>query len=185
MKKLKIILATTGASGICYAMALAKALRKHKIFIVVTDSAKKVMEHEEPHALFELKKCGAVFEEHVIDAPFASGSFKADAMIVCPCSMKTLAAVACGFSHNLVARAADVMIKERKPLVLVLREMPLSPIHLENALKLSRLGVVVMSASPGFYHKPKKIEDLVNHVAGKVLDAIGLEHKLFKRWGSK
>ncbi|NYZ78046.1 UbiX family flavin prenyltransferase [Candidatus Micrarchaeota archaeon] len=182
---MKIILAVTGASGISYALVLAKALQKHQLFIVVTDSAKKVMMHEEPDALSELKKCGAVFEEHAIDAPIASGSFKADAMIVCPCSMKTLAAIACGFSHNLVARAADVMIKERKPLVLVLREMPLSAIHLENALKLARLGVVIIPASPGFYHKPKKIEDLVNHVAGKVLDIIGLENELFKRWGSK
>lgn len=185
MKKMKIILAVTGASGVCYALSLAKALQKQELFIVVTDSAKRVFEHEEPRALTELRKCGEVFGEDEIDAPIASGSFKPDAMIVCPCSMKTLAAIACGFSHNLVARAADVMLKERKPLVLVLREMPLSAIHLENALKLARLGVVIMPASPGFYHKPKKIEELINHVAGKVLDAIGVEHEIFKRWGSK
>ena len=187
MKKKKIVLAVTGASGIVYGVALAKALKRlrHQVFIVVSDAAKKVAEYEFPKALAELKKCGKVYSEKEIDAPVASGSFRADAMVVCPCSTKTLAAIAHGYSYNLVVRAADVMLKERKRLVLVLRETPLHSIHLENALKLSRMGVIVLPACPGFYPKPKEIKDLINHLVGKVLDSLEIENKLFKRWGVK
>ncbi|MBI5036889.1 UbiX family flavin prenyltransferase [Candidatus Micrarchaeota archaeon] len=179
----RIVLAVTGASGIAYALALATSLKKtHELHVIVSDNAKKVMEYEEKNALKALAKCGKIYSEHQIDASIASGSFKYEAMIVCPCSMKTLAAIACGFSHNLISRAADVCIKEQRKLVLVPREMPFSAIHLENMLKLARIGVVILPACPGFYHGPRKIGDLINHVVGKILDVLGVENSLFKRW---
>ncbi|MCX6767304.1 MAG: UbiX family flavin prenyltransferase [Candidatus Micrarchaeota archaeon] len=182
---MKIVLGVTGASGIQYAVRLAQALKKSgaELSIAVTDSAKKVAEYELPSAPAEFKKLAPVFSEHDIDAPFASGSAGFDAVVVCPASMKTVAAIACGFSYNAITRAADVAIKERKKLVLVPREMPMSEIHLENLLKLARLGAIIIPACPGFYHHPKKVGDLVNHVAGKVLDSLGVKHELFKRWG--
>jgi len=183
---MKIVLGVTGASGIQYAVCLARELRKSgaDLSIAVTDSAKKVAEYECREALAEFKKCGRVFSGSDIDAPFASGSAGFDAVVVCPCSMKTAAAIACGFSYNSVTRAADVAIKEGKKLVVVPREMPMSEIHLENLLKLARIGAIVIPAAPGFYHQPKKVGDLVNHVVGKVLDSLGVKHELFKRWGS-
>lgn len=187
---MRVTLALTGASGAAYGIRLAEALKKAgvKLDIVVTPSAMKVMDYEEPggskKAVTRLEKCGEVFEDCEIDASPASGSSAPDAVVVCPCSMKTLSAIACGFSFNLVARAADVAIKEGKQLILVIRETPLSPIHLENMLKLAKLGVIIMPASPSFYHSPKKIEDQVDFIAGKVMDRLGVKHSLYTRWKS-
>jgi len=181
---LKIVLCVTGASGAAYAVRLAQELRKsrHELSIVVTDSAKKVFSCEEPSALLLLRKCGKLYSEDAVDASFASGSAKFDAVVVCPCSMKTLAAISCGFAYNAVCRAADVALKERKKLVLVPRETPLNEIHLENMLKLARMGAVILPACPAFYNSPKKAGDFIDFVAGKVLDCIGVENDLFKRW---
>lgn len=117
-------------------------------------------------------------------APIASGTGAADAMIVCPCTMGTLAAIAHGTSDNLIERAADVMIKEGRKLILVPREAPFSAIHLENMLKLSRIGVVMMAANPGFYHLPQRVEDLVDFMVAKLLDQLGVEHQLMEKWGN-
>ena len=181
---LKIVLCVTGASGAAYAVRLAQELKKAgaELSIVVTDSAKKVFAYEEPGALAALRKCGKTYSEDAVDAPFASGSAKFDAVVVCPCSMKTLAAISCGFAYNSVCRAADVALKERKKLVLVPRETPLHEIHLENMLKLARMGAVILPACPGFYHSPKKAGDLADFVVGKVLDSLGVENNVFKRW---
>ncbi len=127
-----------------------------------------------------------VYDDSNMAAPVSSGSFKIDGMVVIPCSMKTLASIANGLDDTLVARAADVCIKETRKVVLVPREAPLSRIHLENMSKLAGLpNVVIMPAMPGFYHRPKTMEDLIDHVVGKVLDQFEIQHDLFKRWGEK
>jgi len=123
------------------------------------------------------------YENSQMDAAMASGSFKTDGMLVVPCSMKTLSGIANGYAGTLIERAADVTIKEGRPLLLSPREMPFSAIHLENMLKLSRLGVRIAPPVAAFYHKPEKVDDMVNFFAGKILDLVGIEHKLFKRWG--
>ena len=174
----------TGASGVVYGVRLASELKKSEteLSIVVSDAAKKVLEAEVPGGLKQLKTCGRVLSENDLSADISSGSMRVDATVICPCSMKTLSAIANGYAHNLICRNADVAIKEQRKLILVVREMPLNAIHLENMLKLARLGVVILPASPGFYHKPKTIDDLVNHVVGKILDSLGLETNLFERW---
>jgi 4-hydroxy-3-polyprenylbenzoate decarboxylase len=116
-------------------------------------------------------------------APIASGSFKTDGMLIVPCSMKTLAGIASGYAHNLIERAADVTIKEGRRLLLSPREMPFSAIHLDNMLSLARLGVMIAPPVPAFYSHPEKIDDVVNFVVGKILDCMGIDHRLFPRWG--
>jgi 4-hydroxy-3-polyprenylbenzoate decarboxylase len=121
-----------------------------------------------------------------MEAPIASGSFKTDGMLIVPCSMKTLSGIANGYANNLIERTADVTIKEGRALLLSPREMPFSAIHLENMLKLARIGVKIVPPVLAFYHKPKKIDDIVDFIAGKILDAVGVEHEIYRRWeGSK
>lgn len=185
---MKIILAITGASGIPIGIRLAEALRKHELSIIVSENAKKVMSYEVEDMnkiLSKLKDYGRMYSEAEIDAPSASGSALFDTMVVCPCSMKTLSAIANGYCYNLITRSADVMLKEGRKLILVPRETPVSAIHLENMLKLSRLGVVILPASPAFYYRPKKVEDMVDFIVGKVLDSLGIKNELYKRWDKK
>ncbi len=183
---MRVVLGITGASGVIYGLRLASELKKAgtELTIIVSDAAKKVMAAETPGGLEELAKSGSMLSEHDLDADVSSGSAKFDSTVVCPCSMKTLSAIANGYAFNLICRNADVAIKEQRKIVLVTRETPLSVIHLENMLKLARLGVVILPASPGFYHQPKSVDELVDHVVGKVLDVLRVESKLFKRWKS-
>jgi len=176
---MRILVAITGASGIAYSRRLVQALTDggHEIKVVVSKGASKVAEAEgEP-----LPKSD--YEESDFSAPFASGSHLADAMVVCPCSLKTLGEIAGGLGSNLISRAAEVMLKERRKLVLVVRETPLSHIAIKNMETVTLAGGVILPACPGFYHKPKGVDDLVNFVVGKTLDQLGVENKLFKRWG--
>jgi 4-hydroxy-3-polyprenylbenzoate decarboxylase len=181
---LKVVLGVTGASGAVYGVRLASELAKTgtELTIIVSDAAKRVLAAETRDGLKELEGHGRLLTEHDIDADVASGSAKTDAVIVCPCSMKTIAAIAYGYAYNLICRTADVAIKERRRLVLVVREMPFSVIHLENMLKLAKLGAVILPACPGFYHEPKTVNDMVDHVVGKVLDMLSVESELYKRW---
>jgi 4-hydroxy-3-polyprenylbenzoate decarboxylase len=180
---MKLVIGITGASGALYGKRLIgglQAMRKG-YSLVITDGARMTAEYEGVKLPARNVKKG-IYGEKDFAAPFASGSAAPDAMIVCPCSMKTLAAIANGYADNLLTRTADVCIKEQKKLVLVIREMPLSAIHLENALKLARLGVVIMPASPGFYGKTTKVEQLVDFVVGRALKSAGIENKLYERW---
>lgn len=183
---MKLIVAVTGASGIIYALSFMKAAKKHdiKTHLIVTDSAKTVAEHEigEIQPLFDL--ANHVYDPNELSAGIASGSYPIDGMVIVPASMKTIAALATGFSDNLVTRTADVQLKERRPLIVVPRETPLHTVHLENMAKLSSLGAVILPAMPGFYHKPEGIDDLVDFISGKILDQLRIKNKMFTRWGS-
>jgi len=182
---LKIVLGITGASGVIYGIRLAEELNNcgSQLTMIVSDAAKTVIEAEVPRGLERLTKVGTILSEHDLDAVVSSGSVKFDASIVCPCSMKSLSAIASGFAYNLICRNVDVAIKEHRKVVLVIRETPLSAIHLENMIKLARLGVTIMPACPGFYHKPGSIDELINHLVGKVMDSVGIETTLYRRWG--
>lgn len=190
--------AITGASGAVYGVTLAERLAEagHEVALVVSPDGVTVLKEEtgidwsgKPSAVqraLDRRFSGRVtwWEAKNFYAPIASGSNLNDGMVIAPCSMKTAAAVAHGLSASLIERAADVTLKERRPLVVVPRETPLSVIHLENLLTLSRAGAHVVAAMPAFYHRPKSIEDLVAFVVGRVLDHLGVAHQLVPRWGS-
>jgi 4-hydroxy-3-polyprenylbenzoate decarboxylase len=187
------VVGITGASGSIYGIRLIQelALRKHRINVVVTTAGKEVMAEELGAPDFEhLNKLGLsgaggqirIWDNDKYEAPFMSGSGAPDAVVIIPCSMGKLAAVANGISGNLIERAADVALKENRQLILVVRETPLSLIHLENMVKAARAGAQILPAMPAFYHHPKTVDDMVNFVVGKVLNLLGIEHNLFKGW---
>ncbi len=192
---MKIIVAITGASGATLGLRVLEALRRGKIetHTVVSNGAMEVLKHEcgndndDDDGLKKImekirKNSSRLYGEKDFAAPIASGSFATDGMVVAPCSMKTLAAISHGYSDNLITRAADVCIKQKRRLVLVPRETPFSSIHLENMLKLSNLGVWIVPAVYGLYFKPKKVEDIESYIAGRALEAMGIEHDLYLRW---
>jgi 4-hydroxy-3-polyprenylbenzoate decarboxylase len=183
---MKLIIAVTGASGIIYAVNFLNAIKRYKIetHLIITNSAKSVAEHEigDINQLIELSDYQ--YNQEDISSCIASGSYKVFGMVIIPASMKTISALANGFSDNLVTRAADVQLKEKRHLIVVPRETPLHAIHLENMAKLSQLGVIVLPAMPGFYHKPETIDDLADFISGKILDQLGVENGLYTRWGS-
>ncbi len=182
---MKIVVGITGASGSVYALRLIDVLRQagHDVHAVVTDSGWQVLDYECGVSQAMLAaRVKVLYDNANVGAAIASGSFRADAMVVLPCSMKTAASIAHSLSDNLLTRAADVMLKEGRRLVLVPRETPMHAIHLENLLKLSQLGVRIMPAAPGFYHRPKTIADLVDMLVGKICDQLGIETDLFARW---
>jgi flavin prenyltransferase len=185
VRRLRVVLGITGASGIVYGVRVAEELAKSgvELTIIVSDAARRVLAAEMPKGMKVLKKGGRVLGAGEVEADIASGSARVDATVICPCSMKTLSAIANGYADNLICRSADVALKEHRKLVLVVRETPLNAIHLENMLKLARLGVVIIPASPGFYHKPETIDDLVNHIVGKIMDVLEIKSNLYRRWG--
>lgn len=183
---MRIAVAITGASGVQYGIRLLEVLQSRKdveIHLIVSKNAGQIIELESKKKLKEIKQLADhSYDEGDLAAPFASGSFELDAMVIVPCSMKTLAAVANGIADNLITRAADVCLKEERTLILVLRETPLSLVHIENMLSAKRAGAIIMPASPAFYIKPEKIEDLLDFIAGRVLDLLKLKHSLYERW---
>ncbi len=187
--KMRLVVGISGSSGIIYGIRLLEVLSERKdieVYLIITRAAELILREELSKSKESVVKLAEHFyEPDEMDAPIASGSFSIDGMVVVPCSMKTLAGISSGYSENLLLRVADVTIKENRPLIIVPRETPLSPIHLENMLKLSRIGVTVLPAIPAFYHKPSMVGDIVDYVIGKILDALNIEHSLFKRWKSR
>lgn len=183
---MRVVVGISGGSGSIYGVALLKVLQELGVetHLVVSTLGEYVTEHECDINLQELKSLATYYHENKdLAAPIASGSFLTDAMVIVPCSMKTISAVANGLSDNLLTRAADVTIKENRKLIVVPRETPLSSIHLENMLKLSRTGVTVLPASPGFYSHPESIGDMVSAIVARILDQMKIEHNLIPRWG--
>lgn len=201
MSQKTITLIMTGASGAQYGLRLLEQLisKQHKVYLLLSRPAQLVINTET-----ELKLPGRaqdiqqyfselhqaqpdqlkVFEREQWMAPIASGTSVSDATVVCPCTTGTLSAIACGSSRNLIERAADVALKEKKTLILVVRETPFSEIHLENMLKLARMGSVILPANPGFYNKPKSVDDVVDFIVARILDHLQIKHELTLRWGS-
>jgi len=196
----KIALAITGASGVQYGFRLLEVLLKnnHHVYLMLSKAAQVVIgmesdlklparKTEQKKFLCELYQVDTdlldIFGDEEWTAPVASGSAKVDAMVVAPCSMSTLSQIAVGASSNLMERAADVMLKERRKLIIVPRETPFSDIHLENMLKLSRMGVVVMPANPGFYNKPASVNDIIDFMVARILDQLDIEQDLLPPWG--
>jgi 4-hydroxy-3-polyprenylbenzoate decarboxylase len=181
---MRIVVGITGASGTIYAQKLVEKLsKKSDLEIVVSESGREVIRYENPQFLTDVNKYGDVYENNSFHAPIASGSHLFDAMIIVPCSMKTLGLIANGIADNLIVRAAEVCLKEKRKLILCPRETPLTPLHLENMAKLSRIGVIVAPLMPSFYTKPKTIDDMVEHVVNRLMDLLGLPEKNAKRWG--
>lgn len=195
-----ITLAMTGASGAQYGLRLLECLLEagHQVYLMISAPAQVVISMETDLKLSSQPKEMArylstlyhaqpeqlhVFGRDQWTAPVASGSGAPKAMVICPCTSATLSAVAIGASRDLLERAADVMLKEGRKLILLHREMPVSAIHLEHMLKLANLGVTIMPASPGFYQKPQTIEDLVDFVVARILDHLDITHELLPRWG--
>ncbi len=193
------VIAISGASGSIYGVRLVKELARSadNIYLCVSRQAFSIIKMEtgadwagKTEAAIEKKVRKyyssnkiKYFGEGNLESPVASGSFKTDGMFVVPCSMKTLSGIAAGYANNLIERAADVVIKEGRKLIVAPREMPFNAIHLENMLKLARMGVTVAPPIPAFYQGPETIDDIVDFVVGKLLDSAGVTHNLFKRWG--
>lgn len=186
----------TGASGAVYGIRLVQELLKadYGVHLIITEAGWQVLKEEHQFDTSDREKLinklfsmdsGRLYYHTLRDftAPIASGSYRNEGMVVIPCSMGTLSSIANGSSSNLLERTADVMLKEGRKLLLVPRETPFNQIHLENLLKVSKVGGKIIPAMPGFYHQPKSMDDLINFVVGKVLDSIGVDHQLFTRWG--
>lgn len=194
--QLPIVVAITGASGAPYAVRLLEQLvaAEKPVWLIVTAHGLRLLRTEMDLdsvdalrtriGMTDWKRLITVYDDADRGAAPASGSARNDGMVICPCSMGTLSAISVGASRSLVERSADVMLKERRKLVLVPRETPLSAIHLSNMLRLTRAGAVVLPAAPGFYNRPESISDLVDFVVARVLDQMGVENNIAKRWGS-
>jgi 4-hydroxy-3-polyprenylbenzoate decarboxylase len=199
MKSRHFVVAITGASGVIYGLRLCREIIRcqEDLTVLISSAGHQVLQEEcglhwqgsearVAQLLRDYLQAGeqqlSYYAEDNFQAPIASGSNAPDAMVVCPCSMGTLSRIAAGNSGNLLERCADVVLKERRTLVMVPRETPLNEIHLENMLKLARMGVTMVPPMPAFYHRPRSIDDLIDFVVGKVLDVLGLEHSLYRRW---
>ena len=182
---MKLVIAITGASGVIYGKRLLEVLHNKKVetHLVISTAAKKIIKLELETSEKNIEKlANHVYEIDDWSSPIVSGSFKTNGMVIVPCSMKTLAGIACGFAENVILRAADVVLKEKRKLILVPRETPLNTIHLGNMLDLSKQGVIIVPAMPAFYHRPKNIEEMIDFVVGRILDQLDIQHSLYRRW---
>lgn len=183
---MEIVVGVTGATGTIHALNLLKALRsagKVHTHLIMSDWAKENLAIETNYSLEDIEDLAtAVYDNKNLGAKTSSGSFITDGMVIVPCSMKTLSSVAHGYDDNLISRTAGVMIKEGRRLILSPRETPLSPIHLENMLKLARIGVRIVPPMPAFYNHPRSMEDLIDHHTMKLMDQLGIEYAKVKRW---
>ena len=180
-----IVVAITGASGVIYGIKLLEALKELDIknSLVISDAARIVIESETEYNVDDvIKMADKYYDFNDLTASINSGSFKADGLVIVPCSMKTLSSIANGYGANTITRVADVSLKERRPTVIVPRETPLRSIHLQNMLTLSQEGAVILPAMPGFYSTHDTVEDQINFIVGKILDCLKIENDLYKRW---
>ena len=183
---MRLVVALTGSSGAVYGVEVLQILRKLGIetHLVISEWGERNIQIETDYPVDFVKSLASrCYSNDNMAAPISSGSFKTDGMVIVPCSMKTLSSISSGYDDNLISRAAGVCIKESRRLVIVPRETPLSRIHLQNMTQLAELGVIVLPAMPGFYHRPKSIDDVIAHIVGKILDQFGVQHKAFRRWG--
>lgn len=195
------ILGISGGSGAPYALRLLEVLLRegHQVKAVISTAGEKVLElecglklegdlmdkQEQLRQALQIDKAEVgleLYQHKNVAAPISSGSYKADAMVVAPCSMGTLGRIAYGISNDLISRAADVSLKERRKLILMPRETPLSEIHIRNMLTVTQAGAIVLPAAPGFYHNPQSIDDLINMIVSRILDHLGVDNTIFKRW---
>jgi 4-hydroxy-3-polyprenylbenzoate decarboxylase len=185
---MRLIVAITGATGAIYGVRVLERLREAGVetHLVVSRWGGRTLLHETPYSREHVEAlAGVSYAPGDMGAAISSGSFATDGMIIAPCSAKTLAAIAHGYGENLVHRAADVVLKERRKLVLAVREAPLSEIHLENMLRLSRMGAVVIPPMPAFYNHPQTVDDIVDHTVARMLDQFGIEMRGAPRWSGE
>lgn len=185
---MRLIVGISGATGAILGVRTLEMLRELEVesHLVLSSWGARTIEHETPYTVDDVRAMATVAHSpNDQGATISSGSFKTDGMVIAPCSMKSVAAIASGLGMDLLGRAADVILKEQRKLVLVARESPLSPIHLENLLRLARIGVVVLPPVPAFYNHPQSVSDIVDHVVVRILDQFGLEAPCAKRWDGK
>ncbi|HEY3209970.1 MAG TPA: UbiX family flavin prenyltransferase [Actinomycetota bacterium] len=185
---MRLVIGMTGATGVVYGIRMLEVLRETPVetHLVMSLWAERTMVAETDRKPDDVRQLADyTWEEHDEAAPLATGSYLTDGMIVAPCSMKSLAAIANGLSETLIHRAADVTLKEHRRLLLLVRESPLSVIHLENMLKVARAGGLLVPPLPSFYARPRTIDEMIDHTVGRVLDLFGIEHGLVRRWGEK
>ncbi len=184
---LRLVVGISGASGVIYGLRTLEILHSMKIetHVVLSHWGEKNIEIETDKTIEYVRSLStALYRNDSLAAPISSGSFLHGGMIIVPCSMKTLASIANGYDETLISRAAGVTLKESRLLVVVPRETPLSRIHLQNMLKLSEAGAVILPAMPGFYHKPTSLQDMIDHLVGKIIDQFNIRNNLSRRWGS-
>lgn len=181
-----LIIGITGASGVIYGIRLLEVLSTRKdveTHLIISQAGETNIKYETGWKIEDVKALANFsYDIHDMGAQLASGSFKNDGMIVIPCTMKTLSALANSYSDNLLTRAGDVALKERRKLILVARETPLHLGYIRNMERLSEIGAIILPPAPSFYYQPKTIEDIIDHILGKILDILGIEHNLFPRW---
>lgn len=181
-----LIVAITGATGVIYGIRLLEVLssiRDIETHLIISEAGEVTIKYETNRSLDEIKALASFsYDIKDVGARLSSGSFKRDGMIVAPCTIKTMSALANSYTDNLIIRAGDVTLKERKKLVLLIRETPLHLGHIRNMERLSEMGAIIMPPVPAFYHRPKTIQDIVDHTVGKTLDLFDIKHKLFQRW---